>query len=245
MNVVDRLRAAGCVFAEEEAALLTEAATSPEHLEELVAQRVGGLPLEHVVGWAEFCGHRIVVTKGVFVPRHRTELLVDLATELKPELIVDLCCGSGAVGAVLQHRLPNATVYAADIDPTAVKCARQNLTNVFEGDLFDALPSHLKGHIDVVVANVPYVPTDDIQFMPPEAREYEARVALDGGTDGLEVMRRVAVQARTWLRPGGHLMSETSARQAPNALEAFTAAGFTAKLVTSEDTTAITGRLRT
>ena len=242
MNVVDRLRAAGCVFAEEEAALLTEAATSPEHLEELVAQRVGGLPLEHVVGWAEFCGHRIVVTKGVFVPRHRTELLVDLATELKPELIVDLCCGSGAVGAVLQHRLPNATVYAADIDPTAVKCARQNLTNVFEGDLFDALPSHLKGHIDVVVANVPYVPTDDIQFMPPEAREHEARVALDGGTDGLEVLRRVATHAKAWLRPGGHLMSETSARQAPAALDAFTTAGLAAELITEEDSTAVVGR---
>jgi release factor glutamine methyltransferase len=242
MNVVDRLRAAGCVFAEEEAALLAEAAASPEHLEELVAQRVGGLPLEHVVGWAEFCGQRIVVTKGVFVPRHRTELLVDLATDLKPELVVDLCCGSGAVGAVLQHRLPNATVYAADIDPTAVKCARQNLTNVFEGDLFDALPADLKGHIDVVVANVPYVPTDDIRFMPPEAREHEARVALDGGSDGLEVMRRVAAQARTWLRPGGHLMSETSTRQAAAALTAFTTAGLIAELITGEDSAAVVGR---
>lgn len=230
------------MFAEDEAALLEAAATSPEHLGRLVAQRVEGLPLEHVVGWAEFCGQRIVVTRNVFVPRHRTELLVDLATELKPGLIVDLCCGSGAVGAVLQHRLPNATVYAADIDPAAVECARQNLTNVFEGDLFDALPSHLRGHIDVVVANVPYVPTGDIQFMPPEAREHEARVALDGGADGLEVMRRVAAQARTWLRPGGHLMSETSTRQAAAALNAFTTAGLEAELITGEDSTAVVGR---
>lgn len=241
MTIVDRLRAAGCVFAEDEAALLEAAATDDRHLEELVRQRVGGLPLEHVVGWAMFCGQRIAVTKGVFVPRHRTELLVDLATELKPDTVVDLCCGSGAVGAVLQHRLPEATVYAADIDPVAVACARQNLTNVFEGDLFDALPTHLKGHIDVVVANVPYVPTGDIQFMPTEARDHEARVALDGGTDGLEVMRRVAAQAATWLRPGGHLMSETSARQAPAALQAFTAARLDAKLVTSEDTIAVVG----
>ena len=228
--------------ADREAALLAETATSPDHLEALVAERVGGLPLEHVVGWAEFCGQRIVVTKGVFVPRHRTELLVDLATELKPALVVDLCCGSGAVGAVLQQRLPNATVYAADIDPTAVQCARQNLTNVFEGDLFDALPARLKGRIDVVVANVPYVPTDDIQFMPPEAREHEARVALDGGTDGLEVLRRVATHAKAWLRPGGHLMSETSARQAPAALDAFTTAGLAAELITEEDSTAVVGR---
>jgi release factor glutamine methyltransferase len=204
---------------------------------------VDGLPLEHVVGWAEFCGQRITITKGVFVPRHRTELLVDLATELNPELAVDMCCGSGAVGAVLQHRLPNATVYAADIDPVAVACARKNLTNVFEGDLFDALPTHLKRTIDVVVANVPYVPTDDIQFMPTEARDHEARVALDGGTDGLEIMRRVAEQASSWLKPGGHLMSETSERQAPAALAAFTGAGLTAHLVTSEDTTAVVGQV--
>ncbi|WP_329790070.1 putative protein N(5)-glutamine methyltransferase [Lentzea sp. DG1S-22] len=241
MSIVERLRAAGCVFAEDEAALLEEAATGPHHLEELVAQRVAGLPLEHVVGWAVFCGQRIVVTKGVFVPRHRTELLVDLATDLKPGVVVDLCCGSGAVGAVLQHRLPTATVYAADIDPVAVACARKNLTNVFEGDLFDALPTHLRGHIDVVVANVPYVPTDDIAFMPVEARDHEARVALDGGADGLEVLRRVAAQAAHWLRPGGHLLSETSERQAPAALAAFTAAGLTTKLVTSEDTNAVVG----
>ncbi|MET8764646.1 putative protein N(5)-glutamine methyltransferase [Lentzea sp. NPDC004782] len=242
MSTVDRLRAAGCVFAEDEAALLHEAATSPQHLEEMVTQRVQGLPLEHVVGWAEFCGRRITVTQGVFVPRHRTELLVDLAVELKPSLAVDLCCGSGAIGAVIQHRLPDATVYAADIDPVAAECARKNLTNVFEGDLFDALPTHIKGHIDVVVANVPYVPTDDIQFMPPEARDFEARIALDGGTDGLDILRRVAAQAAVWLRPGGHLMSETSERQAPEALAAFTAAGLGAKLVTSEDAAAVVGR---
>ncbi|MFD5828880.1 putative protein N(5)-glutamine methyltransferase [Lentzea sp. NPDC060358] len=241
MSIVERLRAAGCVFAEDEAALLQEAADNPAHLEELVRQRIDGLPLEHVVGWALFCGQRVVVTRGVFVPRHRTELLVDLATELRPGVAVDLCCGSGAVGAVLQHRLPDATVYAADIDPAAVECARKNLTNVFEGDLFDALPSHLKGHIDVVVANVPYVPTDDIQFMPVEARDHEARVALDGGVDGLDAMRRVAAQAKHWLRPGGHLMSETSERQAPAALAAFTAAGLDARLVTSDDTTAVVG----
>jgi release factor glutamine methyltransferase len=241
MSIVERLRAAGCVFAEEEAALLEDAATSAEHLEDMISQRVGGLPLEHVVGWAEFCGQRIAITKGVFVPRHRTEPLVDLATELNPRIVVDMCCGSGAVGAVLQHRLPNATVYAADIDPVAVQCARKNLTNVFEGDLFDALPTELRGHIDVVVANVPYVPTDDIEFMPAEARDYEARVALDGGTDGLEVMRRVAAQAKAWLKPGGHLLSETSERQAPAALAAFTAAGLDAKLVTSEDTNAVAG----
>ena len=242
MTTVERLRAAGCVFAEEEAALLEEAATGPAHLEELVAQRVGGLPLEHVVGWALFCGHRIVVTRGVFVPRHRTELLVDLATDLEPATAVDLCCGSGAVGTVLAHRLPEATVYAADIDPAAVACARRNLANVFEGDLFDALPPHLRGHIDVVVANVPYVPTDDIRFMPPEARDHEARVALDGGEDGLDVLRRVAAQAATWLRPGGTLLSETSERQAPAALAAFTTAGLTAKLVTSDDTNVVVGR---
>lgn len=231
------------MFAEEEAALLEEAATTAEHLEEMVTQRVKGLPLEHVVGWAEFCGQRIIIEKGVFVPRHRTELLVDLATELKPAVAVDMCCGSGAIGAVLQKRLPEATIYAADIDPVAVTCARKNLTTVFEGDLFDALPTHLKHSIDTVIANVPYVPTDDIQFMPPEARDFEANVALNGGPDGLDILRRVARQAAQWLKPGGHLMSETSTRQAPEATRALSDAGFATTVVTSEDATAVVGRL--
>ena len=128
-QVVARLRAAGCVFAEEEARLLGEAARTPADLEAMVGQREKGLPLEQVVGWADFCGLRIAVDPGVFVPRRRTEFLVRQAIALAPPrpVIVDLCCGSGAVGAALAAALEPAELYAADIDPAAVRCARRNL----------------------------------------------------------------------------------------------------------------------
>src|SRR5919198_868550 len=102
-EIVSRLRAAGCVFAEDEALLLISAAGSPGELAAMVDRRIAGLPLEHVLGWAEFCGLRIAVDPEVFVPRRRTELLVRQAIALaRPgAVVVDLCCGSGAVGAAL------------------------------------------------------------------------------------------------------------------------------------------------
>ncbi|HEY0559364.1 MAG TPA: putative protein N(5)-glutamine methyltransferase [Frankiaceae bacterium] len=248
LDVITRLRAAGCVFAEEEAALLVAAAGSPDELAALVERRAGGLPLEQLLGWAEFCGLRIVVEPGVFVPRRRTELLVGEAAALAPPraVVVDLCCGSGALGAALAAALPDAQVYAADIDPAAVACARRNLPpdRVFAGDLFGALPAELRGRIDVLVVNAPYVPTDSVALMPPEARLYEAPVALDGGADGLAVQRRVAVGAPGWLTPRGHLLVETSERQAPLTVAAFEAAGLAARVVRDEelDGTAVVGR---
>jgi len=247
--VVDRLRAAGCVFAEDEAALLIAAARTPDELAALVDRRVAGLPLEQLLGWADFCGLRILVDPGVFVPRRRTALLVSEAAALardvaaRPDhvsgapVVVDLCCGSGAVAAVLVARLDPVEVYAADIDPAAVACARRNLgdAQVYEGDLFDALPAELRGRVDVLVANVPYVPTDAIGLMPPEARDHESPVALDGGTDGLAVVRRVAAGAPEWLAPGGSLLVETSERQAPRALETFAGHGLRARVARSEE----------
>ena len=207
-EVVARLRAAGCVFAEEEAALLVAEAGSAAELERLVAERVAGTPLEVVVGWADFCGLRVSVARGVFVPRRRTELLVACAL---PELttgsvVVDLCCGTGAVGAALRAAVPGLEVYAADLDPAAVACAQRNLPTdrVFEGDLFAALPTALRGRVDVVACNAPYVPTDAIALMPPEARDHENRIALDGGADGVRVQARAARGAwRGWLSVAG------------------------------------------
>ena len=197
-----RLRAAGCVFAEDEARLLVEAAGTPAELTELVDRRVGGVPLEHVLGWAEFCGLRIAVDPGVFVPRRRTELLVREAAALVSgpgAVVVDLCCGSGAVGAALAAVLDQPDVYAVDIDPAAVACARRNLEpvggRVFEGNLYEPLPASLRGQVDVLVANTPYVPSDSVATMPPEARDHEPLAALDGGEDGLDVQRAVAAQA--------------------------------------------------
>ena len=237
-TVLARLRAAGCVFAEEEAQLLLEAAGSPLELDAMVARRVAGEPLEQVLGWAEFCGMRFVVEPGVFVPRRRTGLLVREAVALGAPgaVVLDLCCGTGAVGAAIAAAVPGVELHAADVDPAAVRCARRNLAgSVYEGDLYLALPDVLRGRVDVLVANAPYVPTQAIALMPPEARDHEARVALDGGADGLDVQRRVAAGAPDWLAPGGALLIETSGRQAPETLAAFARAGLRARVVADEE----------
>lgn len=240
-GVVERLRAAGCVFAEEEAAMLLAAAPGPAELDLMVERRAAGLPLEHVVGWAEFAGLRIAVGPGVFVPRRRTEFLVGRAVELAAPgaLCVDLCCGSGAAAAVLLDRVEGAEVHASDVEPAAVDCARRNVEprggRVYEGDLFAPLPPELRGRVDVLVANVPYVPTGDIGLLPPEARDHEPLVTLDGGPDGLDVLRRVAAGAPEWLAPGGHLLVETGERQADRAVEAVSAHGLAARIVTCEE----------
>jgi release factor glutamine methyltransferase len=246
LDVVTRLRGAGCVFAEEEAALLLRAASGAA-LDALVARRVAGEPLEQVLGWAEFCGLRFVVEPGVFVPRRRTGLLVREAVALAVPgaVVLDLCCGTGAVGAAIAAAVPGVEVHAADVDPAAVRCARRNVPGaVHEGDLYAALPDALRGRVDVLVANAPYVPTDAIALMPPEARDHEARAALDGGADGLDLQRRVIAGAPDWLVPGGALLVETSVVQAPATSAAFTAAGFSAAVVTDEDLagTVVVGR---
>ncbi|HEX4250827.1 MAG TPA: putative protein N(5)-glutamine methyltransferase [Pseudonocardia sp.] len=240
-GVIARLRAAGCVFAEDEARLLVASAGTRAELDAMVERRVAGLPLEHVLGWAEFLGLRIAVDPGVFVPRRRTEFLAGQAIALTPPsaVVLDLCCGSGAVGAAVAAAVPGIQLHAVDIDAAAVGCARRNLAaaggHVYRGDLYEPLPAALRGHVDVLVANAPYVPTESIGLMPPEARLHEPRVALDGGTDGLDVLRRVAAAAPDWLAPGGHLLVETSARQARSTVEAVTASGLRPKVVSAPE----------
>jgi release factor glutamine methyltransferase len=237
--VVARLRAAGCVFAEDEARLLTAEAPSQARLDVLVRRRVAGEPLEHLLGWAEFCGLRVAVAPGVFVPRRRSELLVRETAALAPSraVVVDLCCGSGAVAAVLTAVLDRPEVHASDVDPAAAACARRNLPtgSVHTGDLFAALPPGLRRRVDVLVANVPYVPSDAVALMPPEARDHEPLTALDGGGDGLDVARRVAVEARAWLAPGGSLLFEVGEGQVPAAKEVVAAAGLLARVVTDDE----------
>lgn len=280
--VTDALRAAGCVFAEEEALLLLERAVSPAELADCVRRRVAGVPLEYILGWAEFDGHRMAVRPGVFVPRRRTELLVWLAAELisgegsssrgavsgdslsgiatavqGPRgnaffggVVVDLCCGSGAVGAALARRFPRAELHAADIDPVAVECARSNLEalggHVLVGDLFDALPRGLRGRVDVLAVNAPYVPTHAIRTMPSEARVHEPHISLDGGTDGLDFHRRVAAGVKNWLAPQGHLLIETSGQQADGTAALVAAEGLSVTTVHSEelDGTVVVGSAR-
>ena len=255
--MVARLRAAGCVFAEEEALILVGAAGTPAELDAMVGRRAGGEPLEQVVGWAEFRGLRILVDAGVFVPRRRSEFLVSVAvgvarsrgTAAGAPAIVDLCCGTGALGLATATELNRGAgsgpgnpaaglrrpdlrgteLHAADLDPAAVACARRNVEpaggRVYQGDLFAALPPGLRGRVNVLICNAPYVPTTEIAFMPAEAREHEALMALDGGGDGLAVLRRAAASAGEWLAPGGVVLVETSERQAPAMAAVMTAAG--------------------
>jgi release factor glutamine methyltransferase len=269
-SLTARLRAAGCVFAEDEARLLLDAATTPEALEAMARSRIAGLPLEHLLGWAEFCGLRIAVTSGVFVPRRRTEFLVrqagaflaswrleilqqdngrtdhqrhhsqagDPAVDTVP-VVVDLCCGSGAVGAALAALSGPVELHSADIDPLAAACARRNVEplggEVHEGDLYTPLPARLHGRVRVLAVNAPYVPSADIGTMPPEARLHEPRACLDGGADGLEVQRRVAAGALQWLAPGGQVLIETSGRQASRTAGILRSHGLAVRVLASEE----------
>ncbi|WSA76433.1 putative protein N(5)-glutamine methyltransferase [Streptomyces sp. NBC_01799] len=241
--IVNRLRAAGCVFAEDEAELILSTAADPAELAAMVDRRAAGLPLEHVLGWAEFRGLRIAVDPGVFVPRRRTEFLVDQAVGLTrpadgPAVVVDLCCGSGALGAALAAALDRVELHSSDVEPAAVRCARRNVAGageVYEGDLFEPLPASLRGRVGILLANVPYVPSEDVELLPAEARVHEPRVALDGGGDGLDVLRRVTAEAPQWLAPGGHLLVETSERQAARAEETVARSGLIARVVTSDE----------
>ncbi|MHC6594338.1 putative protein N(5)-glutamine methyltransferase [Arthrobacter sp. C152] len=253
-RIVSQLRSAGCVFAEEEARLLLAGSSGAGELAENVRRRMQGAPLEHILGWAEFAGLRIAVEEGVFVPRRRTGLLVELAVGLLDAdvaplapIVVDLCCGSGAVGTAILHRIPGVELHAADIDPAAVGCARRNAEPlggmVHTGDLFQALPPALRGRIRLLAVNAPYVPTDAISTMPPEARLHEPPASLDGGADGLDFHRRIAAEADGWLMPGSWLLIETSRKQAAGTAAILAAAGFEARIVRSEelDATAVVG----
>jgi release factor glutamine methyltransferase len=250
--VARRLRAAGSVYADDEARVLVEAATTSTALHRMVDRRCAGVPLEHIVGWAEFCGLRIAVDPGVFVPRRRTELLVRCAAAVtrRDATVVDVCCGSGAVGAALAAEVGRLEISAVDIDPICVRCAQRNLEAAggyaYEGDLFDPLPTTIRGSVDVVVANAPYVPTDAIAMMPKEARDHEPLIALDGGRDGVDVQRRLIAAAPPWLAPGGTLLVETSREQAPLTVAAFEASGFEVRIEVDDDLegTVAVGRLR-
>jgi release factor glutamine methyltransferase len=266
LTVVARLRAAGCVFAEDEAEVLLPAARSAAELDALVARRAAGEPLEQVLGWAEFAGLRITVGQGVFVPRRRSEFLVRVAAGLAGEqpgtgtspslVIVDLCCGTGALGLAVAARVRDRPgggmpgtieLHSADLDVAAVACARLNVEpaggRVYAGDLFGPLPSALRGRVGVLICNAPYVPTAEIAFLPAEARDHEPLVALDGGSDGLSVLRRAAAEAPGWLAPGGVLLVETSDRQAREMASAMASAGLVARVHADDEygATVVTG----
>ena len=240
------------MFAEDETELLMAGIQGAAELERMVAERCSGTPLEHVLGWADFAGVRVSVTPGVFVPRPRSELLVDCAVEaLRPgDTVIDLCCGTGAIGVAISARIAGLALHACDVDPAAVGCARRNVEplggHVHLGDLDAPLPPALRGQARLVVANAPYVPTDAIPLLPHEARDHEPTVALDGGRDGLDLHRRIARLAPRWLTPGGYLLIETSEDQSEGTAALMAGTGFAVTIVQSaeHDATVVLGVAR-
>ncbi|QKS12306.1 putative protein N(5)-glutamine methyltransferase [Curtobacterium sp. Csp1] len=228
-----RLRAAGSVFAEDEADLLLEAGDGdPVRLRALVQRRLAGEPLEVVLGWAAFDGHRVRVAAGVFVPRARTAVVVEQTARRlhRYDRVVDLCCGVGAISVALLGRVGALDLVAADVDPDATDVAAENIGDrgiVVTGDLFAPLPERFREAVDVIAVNAPYVPSGEVATMPSEARDHERLVALDGGADGLDVHRRIADGAGAWLCPGGAVVIEVSEAQSAASAALFAAAGFT------------------
>jgi release factor glutamine methyltransferase len=244
-ELVGRLRAAGCVFAEREAAVL-RAHAGADHalLTALVDRRCAGEPLETVVGYADFAGIRAVVRPGVFAPRARSIALVNRASAIlrarpvRERIVVDLGCGSGALGAAVLHRIP-ATLVAVDSDPAAVACARATLAGtearVSVGDLYAGVPADLRGRVAVVLANLPYVPSAAIPLLPREARDYESAGALDGGPAGLTPYERAVSELADWLAPHGCYLAELHEGQVAEATAIAGRAGLAVVATTDPD----------
>lgn len=208
--LVARLRAVGCVFAEEEAAEIRRVVGTDENrTDAIVAARAAGVPLEHALGVALFAGIEVEVGPGVFVPRTRAEVLVDAAVAARPDarVVVDLGTGSGAIAAALAARLRDAEIHAVDLDPAALVYARRNATRygftVHEGDWWNALPHDLRGRVDLAVAYLPHVPTTRLNGIPADYRAHEPDLSVAGGPDGLDPLRAVLRDLDTWLSPDG------------------------------------------
>jgi release factor glutamine methyltransferase len=211
--VVGRLAAAGCVSASEEAAELLIAAPDDRTLDAWISRRERGEPLAWITGSILFGGRRIGVDPGVYVPRFQTEELARRAAALLPPggRALDLCTGSGAVAAHLGAEVAGAAVVGVDLDPLAAACARRNGVAALAADLDE--PLHAGRPFDVVTAVAPYVPRDALAALPADVQRHEPRRALDGGEDGLDLVRRVVAAAGRLLRPGGWLLVEVGGDQ--------------------------------
>ncbi|WP_299050942.1 putative protein N(5)-glutamine methyltransferase [uncultured Nocardioides sp.] len=248
-GLVARLRAAGCVYAEEEAALLREAAPDGTVLEALVGRRCAGEPLEQVVGWVDLGGLRLRVAPGCFVPRQRTLLLVRQAVVAARAagpgaVVVEAYAGVAPVAAHVAGGVPGAVVHAVERDRRALEAARTNgggRVAVHPGDVLDGLPPSLAGRVDVVAAVPPYVPDGELDLMPREARDHEAPEALLGGADGLDPFRSLVAAAERWLAPGGVVLAEMASGQVATALAAVASVGGPGRAATAatEEGTAV------
>jgi release factor glutamine methyltransferase len=215
-EIISQLEDAGCIAPEEEADELIEAARDDEErLEALVLRRVTGEPLAWITGAVNFAGRSVKIHPGVYVPRWQTEALVRRAIDLIPDdgLAADLCTGSGAIAMALGHARPSARVVASEIDPVAWRCAQDNGVEVYAGHLDEPLPFELRGRFDVVIAVVPYVPSEEFAYLPRDVRDYEPRSALDGGPHGTRVLVQAVWAGARLLHMGGALLLELGGEQ--------------------------------
>jgi release factor glutamine methyltransferase len=238
MRIRRALAEGGCLAPGAEAdALLRASGEGAGPVEELTARRLRGEPLAWITGTVRFCGIRVRVDPGVFVPRPHTQPLVRRAVSLLPAAgtAVDLCTGSGAVAAVLASSRPRASVVATDIDPVAVACARRNGLRALVGDLDEPLPPSLRGTVDLMTAVVPYVPTGELHLLPRDVLANEPRRALDGGRRGTTVLLRAAAAAGRWLRAGGSVLLELGGDEAQEVATALEHAGLSKIRVHRDD----------
>ena len=198
--------------------VLNEAELNP--VRELVKRRAAREPLQHITGSTSFCGLEMKCSRAALVPRPETELLAERGWQFLSTLnsqlstALDLGTGTGCIAIAIAKKAPGATVHAVDISPEALALARKNtVANRFsdritfhEGDAFAALPSQTQ--FDLIVSNPPYIAAEEIATLSPEVRDFDPRLALDGGADGLDFYRRLAKEAGAFLKPGGKLILE-------------------------------------
>lgn len=200
----------------------------------LARRRVAGEPLQYLTGVSGFRTLELRVGPGAFIPRPETELLVERALARLPPggVIVDVGTGSGAIALAVAQERADAWVYATEASSSALRWARLNrkrlslAVELVSGDLLDGLSQDLRGGIDVVVSNPPYVSIGDTSFLPPDVRDHEPHEALFAGPVGLEVIERLAAEAREWLKPGGWLELEIGAGQGSAAANELTKRGY-------------------
>ena len=190
-------------------------------VEDLARRRAAGEPLQYLTGVAGFRNLELAVGPGVFIPRPETEALVDLAMKRLPGhgIAVDAGTGSGAVALAIAQERPDATVYATESSSEALKWAIRNrdtlglAVTMVQGDLLEVLPKKLRGRIDVLASNPPYIALEEHTALPVDVIDHEPHEALFSGDDGLNLIRRLTEEAETWLRPGGWILLEIGEHQ--------------------------------
>lgn len=229
-ELADRLRRAGCVAAEEEAAEIWLAAGADRAAAEgMAARRMTGEPLAWVVGSIDFGGVRVSVAPGVYVPRWQTLALAAAAARRLPAggTALDLCTGCGAIPAYLRAQSLGGRFVGADLDPTAVECARSNGVEVTHCSLDSDVPPDLERQVDVLTAVVPYVPRPALPLLAADVLRWEPLLALDGGDDGTDLLVQVVDLAPRWLRPGGWVLLEMGVDQVSALTTRLQGLGFT------------------